>query len=239
VTGTPAVTATGTNAIGTGRPGRAAQLTGGGGACRYPADVLDLGGFSLGLPTGGVIDQLATYTADPWFVATADCTGVRFRAAVNGDTTASSNYPRSALRDKTTWSSTSGTHTLTVRTAVTQQPAGTPHVVVAQVHDANDDLATFRLEGGTLYLTNGNEAHYRTVGSVGLGTTFEVRFVVGGGEIKAYYGGTLVGTISRSFSGGYFQAGAFTQANCDNSAPCSASNYGETVIRGLSVAHTG
>ena len=72
-----------------------------------------------------------------------------------------------------------------------------------------------------------------------LNTAFEVKFVVGGGQIKAYYNGNQVGTISKSFSGGYFKAGAYTQANCSNSAPCSSSNYGQVVITGLTVTHSG
>lgn len=82
-------------------------------------------------------------------------------------------------------------------------------------------------------------AHYKLItGSLALNTVFEVRFVVGGGQIKAYYNGTLVSTISKSFSGAYFKAGAYTQANCTNSSPCSASNYAQVVIDGLTVSHT-
>jgi hypothetical protein len=136
------------------------------------------------------------------------------------------------------WSSTSGTHTMVIDEAVTALPAVKPHVVAGQIHDASDDLAVFRLEGTNLYVTNGNDSHYELVtSSYVLGTEFEATFVVGGGQIKAYYNGVLQTTISSSFSGAYFKAGAYTQANCGNSSPCSSDNYGEVVIYGLTVTH--
>jgi hypothetical protein len=224
----------------------------GAGACAYPADVLDLSNWKVTLPTGSPgsptqITQpaLATYSIDPWFTATAACDGVRFRAAVNGVTTSGSSYPRSELREmansgssNASWSSTSGTHTMVIDEAVTALPAVKPHVVAGQIHDASDDLAVFRLEGTNLYVTNGNDSHYELVtSSYVLGTEFEATFVVGGGQIKAYYNGVLQTTISSSFSGAYFKAGEYTQANCGNSSPCSSDNYGEVVIYGLTVTH--
>jgi hypothetical protein len=216
-----------------------------------PAGVLELTNWKLTLPTGsdGKPDEvkqpeLAGYSKDPYFVVEGK--GVRFRAPVNGVTTSGSSYPRSELREMTSngkekadWSSTSGTHTLIVDEAVTSLPAEKPHLVTAQIHDAADDVSVFRLEGTNLYLTDGNTPHHKLITSTyKLGTRFQAKFVVGGGQIKAYYNGVLISTISKDFSGGYFKAGAYTQANCDNSSPCSASNYGETVIYSLTISHT-
>jgi hypothetical protein len=227
---------------------------GGGGDCEYPADVLNLTNWYLGLPIGADesptnIKQpaLDTYRIDPWFVPTADCGGVRFRAAVNGVTTSGSGYPRSELREMTngggteaSWSSTSGTHTMVVREAITALPQEKPHVVAGQIHDSDDDVSVFRLEGSSLYVTNGDTAHHKLVtSSYQLGTPFEAKFVVSGGKVMAYYNGVLQTTISTSFSGAYFKAGAYTQANCDNSSPCSASNYGQVEIYNLTVTHSG
>lgn len=223
----------------------------GGGICRYPADVLDLRNWYVGLPTGAAesptnVKQpaLATFAVDPWFVATPGCTGVQFRAAVNGVTTSGSDYPRSELRETSgssmaSWSSTSGTHTMTIRQQVQHLPSTRPYVVVGQIHDADHDVSVFRVEGSNLYLTNGDEPHYKLItGSLALNTTFEVKFVVGGGQIKAYYNGALVSTITKSFSAAHFKAGAYTQANCTNSSPCSSSNYAQVVIEALTVSHT-
>jgi hypothetical protein len=220
------------------------------GSCRVPADVLDLSNWYEGLPTGSdgspiniKQPELNSYRIDPWFVATADCSGVRFRAAVNGVTTSGSRYPRSELREmsgstKASWSSTSGTHTMVINEAITHLPAEKPHVVAGQIHGSQNDISAFRLEGTNLYLTHGDDHHYRLVTSgYQLGTPFEAKFVVSGGQIKAYYDGTLEATISDRFSGAYFKAGAYTQANCDTSTPCSDDNFGEVVIHSLTVTH--
>ncbi|MCI4061509.1 polysaccharide lyase family 7 protein [Micromonospora sp. R77] len=224
-----------------------------GSGCAVPADVLNLTNWKVTLPTGPAEDPdtitqptLDGFQASPWFVTAASCSAVRFRAAVNGTTTSGSGYPRSELREMTgngtsnaSWSSTSGTHTMTFEEAFTALPATKPHLVGAQIHDANDDITVFRLEGTNLYVTNGDNAHYKLVtGSYQLGTRYRGRFVVSGGQVKVYFNDVLQATITRSFSGAYFKAGAYTQANCTNSSPCSDSNYGQTLIYALSVTHS-
>jgi hypothetical protein len=216
-----------------------------------PAKVLDLTNWKVTLPIGAdekptEIKQpaLATYSKDPYFKVTGN--GVQFRAPVNGVTTSGSSYPRAELREMTAngtknaaWSSTSGTHTLTVKEAFVKLPAGKPHVVGAQIHGGDDDVTVFRLEGTKLYVTDGDNPHHKLVtGNYVLGTPFEAKFVVSGGQVKAYYNGVLQTTLKRSLSGAYFKAGAYTQANCEKSSPCSASNYGEVHIFDLKVQHS-
>jgi hypothetical protein len=223
-------------------------------ACGHPADILNLTNWKETLPTGSKnspteIEQpkLAGYSVDPWFTPDAACDGVQFRAAVNGVTTSGSGNPRSELRemtdggsDEASWSTSSGTSTMVIDEAVTHLPSTKPQVVVGQIHDADDDVTVFRLEGSKLYVTKGDDTHYKlATDDYQLGTRFKVEFVASGGQIKAYYNGTLVTTIKEKSSGDYFKAGAYTQANCGNSSPCSASNYGESVIYGLTVSHTG
>jgi len=225
---------------------------GGGGDCEVPADVLDLTDWYVGLPIGDEEDptnikqpELDSYSIDPWFTTTADCDGVQFRSAVNGVTTSGSSYPRSELREMTdggseeaAWSATSGTHTMVIREKITHLPEDKPHVVAGQIHDSSDDVSVFRLEGSSLYVTNGDTAHHKLVtDDYQLGTEFEAKFVVSDGKIRAYYNGTLQTTISADFGGGYFKAGAYTQANCDNSAPCDDGNYGQVIISSLTVTH--
>ncbi|MEH1168699.1 polysaccharide lyase family 7 protein [Micromonospora sp. CPCC 205539] len=226
---------------------------GGGGDCSVPADVLNLTNWKITLPTGASespteVKQpaLDTFQVSPWFVTADSCRAVQFRAPVNGVTTSGSGYPRSELREMTnngtsnaSWSSTSGTHTLVVDGAFTALPAGKPHAVIAQIHDGDDDVTVFRLEGSSLYVTNGDTAHHKLVTSnYQLGTRFQAKFVVSGGQVRAYYNNTLQTTIGRSFSGAYFKAGAYTQANCTNSSPCSSSNYGQTLLYGVTATHS-
>jgi hypothetical protein len=137
------------------------------------------------------------------------------------------------------WSATNGTHTLVVTEAFTHLPEVKPELVGAQIHDATHDITVFRLEGPTLYITDDNNPHYKLVTSnYVLGTRFQAKYVVAGGQIRVYYNDILQTTIrAPSLSGAYFTAGAYTQANCGNSAPCNNTNYGETAIYTLSVTH--
>lgn len=221
-------------------------------ACTYPAQVLDLSSWKLQLPTGseGKVDEvdpgpLATFRVDPWFVPTAACDGVYFRAAVNGATTSGSKNPRSELREmqgrgsseEAAWSPSSGRHVMVVREAITRLPTGRPHIVAAQVHGGDDDLSAFRLEGSNFYVTRGDDTHHKLITSnYQLGTPFEAKFVASEGTIKAYFNGVLQTTIPSESSTAYFKAGAYTQANCENADPCAASNYGEVVIRSIALS---
>jgi hypothetical protein len=223
-------------------------------ACSHPGDVLNLTNWKLQLPLddpnqdGTQVREvtqpaLKTFELSPWFVEQSSCSGVRFRNAVNGVTTPNTTYARSELREMNgssaaAWSSTSGTHTLTIDEAITHLPNTKPQVVAGQIHNGNDQ-STFRLEGTSLYVTNENDSHYKLItDKYRLGTRFQATFVVGNGEIKAYYNNVLQATIPKTFVNGYFKAGVYTQANCTNSSPCSASNYGETVIYKVTVTHS-
>jgi hypothetical protein len=126
---------------------------------------------------------------------------------------------------------------MTIDEAIDHLPNTKAHVVAGQIHNGNDQ-SVFRLEGSNLYVTKGNNTHHKLVtSSYALGTRFQAKFVVSGGTIKAYYNGVLQTTIPDSFKGGYFKAGVYTQANCNNSSPCSASNYGQVTIYKLTVSH--
>lgn len=200
---------------------------------------------SQGKPTEIAHPRLAAFTGSPWFRPTPD-SGIGFRAPVNGVTTSGSHYPRSELREMAAdgstpagWSSTSGAHAMRVVEAFTHLPSGKSELVGAQIHDANDDVTVFRLEGTNLYVTNANNPHFKLVTSdYALGTPFEAGYVVYDGQIAAYFNGSQVATIAAPrLTGAYFKAGAYTQANCTNAPPCSQDNYGETVIYQLAVSH--
>ena len=77
--------------------------------------------------------------------------GVVFTANAGGVTTKNSTYPRSELREMNgdemaSWSNRTGTHTLSVRQAVTELPEAKPELVTAQIHDAESDVMEVRLE---------------------------------------------------------------------------------------------
>ncbi len=217
---------------------------------------LNMTNWKLQLPVGG--EEKPTEVLNPkpgegvagrWFNLARDSAGGRgliFRAPVNGVTTKGSKNPRSELREmnsdgsKAAWSSSSGTHTMSVREAFTRLPTGNPRIVGAQIHDVADDIMVFRLEGTKLWVTNGDNPHYKLAdANYKLGTPFEAKFVVSGDQTRAFYNGQEVTSIRKAYNGAYFKAGAYTQANCSNTSPCATDNYGETVIYDLDVTHTG
>ncbi|AXB47853.1 polysaccharide lyase family 7 protein [Amycolatopsis albispora] len=225
-------------------------------ACTRPAQVLDLRNWKITLPVDDPDQpgaqplevqqpQLKRYGLDPWFVPTAACDGVRFRSAVNGVTTPNSSYPRSELHEMTrggtqpvSWSPTSGTHTMEIDQAITHLPNDKPHVVAGQIHDGQDDVTVFRLEGEKLYVTNGDDPNFALLDDhYVLGTRFQAKFEVSGGKIKAYYNGVHKVTLPATFDGAYFKAGAYTQANCAKSVPCDPGNFGQVIIHRLAVTH--
>ncbi|SOD62261.1 Alginate lyase [Streptomyces zhaozhouensis] len=222
------------------------------GDAELPSDVLDLDDWKVTLPIGDDEDpteifqpELDGFSHDPYFEVTPSGEAVRFRAPVDGVTTGGSSYPRSELRemepggeDETEWSSTSGTHIMTVREAFTHLPEERPWVVGAQIHGGDDDVTVVRLEDDELWITEGDTRHHHLLtDEYELGTVFEITYVVSDGEIEVHYNGELATTLDHSDSTNYFKAGAYTQANCQNSSPCDEDNYGEVEIHELTVEH--
>jgi hypothetical protein len=218
--------------------------------CSHPSDVLNLKSWKLTLPTGKKEDpteilqpKLTGYEVSPYFINNG-CTSVTFRAPTNGVTTSSSGYPRSELRemksngkDEASWSSSSGTSTMEWEEAFTRVPNTKRHLVGGQIHGAEDDVITIRLEYPKLFIEhNGDEGTTLTT-SYKLGTHIKVKWIVSGGKIKTYYNGALKETYAKKASGLYFKAGAYTQSNCEKGAPCSSSNYGEVILYSLKVTH--
>ncbi len=123
---------------------------------------------------------------------------------------------------------------------MTHLPDVKPHIVVGQIHDADDDVIVFRLEGQKLFIDlNGNDGPTLTSSYVP-GTRFTVGFEVENNAVKCYYNGALKHTYSKTFSGAYFKAGAYVQSSCQGSKKvtgeaCTA--YGEAVIYDVEVQH--
>ena len=107
------------------------------------------------------------------------------------------------------------------------------------MHDADDDIVTLRLEGSKLWITHRNHSHEVLVtDSYRLGTRLRLKLVVQHDEVAAYVDGRLVATVTDAFEGGYFKTGAYVQANCSNSLPCSATNAGAVLVHALAVKHS-
>lgn len=216
-----------------------------------PAQILGLAGqWKLTLPEGPAEHPtelaggaLAAYQGGPWLYQRDD--GVAFRAPVNGVTTSGSGYPRCELREMTTagqvaaWSSSQGAHVLDVDMAFTCLPSGKPHVVGAQIHGSSDDVTVLRLEGTKLYVTKGDDSHYKLIDSnYALGTRMRIQCAVWRDQVLWFRDGAQVAAVSAQGSGWFYKAGAYVQANCTNASPCTSDNAGEVTLYAVAVAHT-
>jgi len=211
---------------------------------RLPAQVLDLSGWKLTLPTGASgraaevrQPQLRSYS-DEHFRLTARGDGVVFRAEVGGATTPHSRVPRSELREmrggrEASWSSTRGRHTMTLRAAVTAVPPRRPHVVAAQIHDGDDDVLQLRLEGTELSVQWDDGAHRDVLEPhYALGTPFDVTVVVADGRVQVAYDGRWHTSIPAAGDGWYFKAGSYVQSTQGRG------EAGEVVVYSLRVVHS-
>ncbi len=216
-----------------------------------PGDILDLSDWKLTLPIGSSnhpqeITQptLKGYSIDPYFMVDPSRTGVIFQANAGGVSTSNSGYPRSELRemtpgggDEASWSTTSGTSTMTVREAITHLTVVKPQVTVAQVHDDSDDVIVIRLDGPHHLYAEHNGTDYGDLDdNYVLGTAFTAEFIASGGHIKIFFNGEQKVDYVKSSSGDYFKAGCYTQSNMDKGDAADA--YAQVVIYSLRITHT-
>lgn len=181
----------------------------------------------------------------PWYGRDPeDRNWLMFRANCGGVTTSGSKYPRSELRELSggklaAWSNSSGTHTLTGTFKVTHLPVAKPHVVCAQIHDADDDIIEVRVEGKRLFLEGDGTDLGTLDANYTLGTVFDLTITAAKGGITVTYRRGSSPAVSRSrkgsWSGLYFKAGCYTQSNTSKGDKASA--YGEVGVKNLRVRH--
>ena len=216
-----------------------------------PARVLDLSGWKLTLPVDtdrpGRPDEIGTaalqsFSAPDFFFVNAAGDGVVLRAPCGGATTKGSRFPRCELRemtpggaDETAWSTDDAApHVMEARLAVTRTPAKKPHVVCAQIHDAEDDLLMIRLEGRRLIVERNDVGDVELDRGIELGRPFDLRIEAGGGRVGVWYNGVRKLDWKVSRAGCYFKAGCYTQSNPSKGDEPDA--CGEVVIPRLKVA---
>ncbi|MGB1015367.1 MAG: polysaccharide lyase family 7 protein [Nannocystaceae bacterium] len=217
-----------------------------------PGELLDLSLWKLTLPTQAPDDdgplevrqpELATFVDAPYFEVLGG-TRVRFRAHVGGATTSGSGYPRSELREmtpggqeKASWSTSEGSHTMTITQAITHIPEVKPHVVAGQIHDDGDDIVMIRLEGARLFVEADGDELGDLDSDYTLGSEFTVRIHAEDGVVDIYYNNLDAPVVSYSIDakGCYFKAGVYTQSNPDKGD--SPDDYGEVEMFDLLVEH--
>lgn len=229
-----------------------------------PMEFLDSWGWKLTLPTKVkatpdevVMPELLGYASE-WFRLNGAGDGVVFVAPTDGATTRNSKNPRSELREmmadgktRAAWSSWEGTHSMEIEQSVDVLPIGRkPVVVVGQIHDGEDDVTVFRLEGNTtgdrqvgkLWITDGDRSRgHLLTEQYRLGERFRVGFYVQNGTIRYMFNGQALDyTQPKRVKGCYFKAGAYCQSGgivtrlADGRA-----DYAQVTIYGLRVCHDG
>ncbi|MFD0677997.1 MULTISPECIES: polysaccharide lyase family 7 protein [unclassified Paenibacillus] len=207
--------------------------------------------------------DLDTYSINPWFKVVNDTDGyaVQFRANHGAVSTSGSKNPRSELREmvdnyttqdsssQKSWGTNDGkTHSMFIKQKVTHLTSIKPHTVVGQIHDANDDVTVFRVEGNNpggvsttaqIYITDGNNTHaYLLDSNYTLGTVFTVKVTASGGVLSYEYNGqTVPYTQTKNATGCYFKIGNYTQSN-DTTAPGESPDaYAENWVYAYNVTH--
>jgi poly(beta-D-mannuronate) lyase len=216
----------------------------------YPGDLIDLTRWKITIPLdndgNGTADEIKfpaikTYSSE-YFRLNDAKNAVVFKAHAGGATTKNSKYPRSELREmnqngsEAAWSSFKGTHTMTLSTSATHLPATKSEMVLAQIHDEEDDIVMVRLERNHLFV----EADGKEIGDLEtnytLGTRFTVVIEASNGRIKISYNGVQKVDYEYSGTGNYFKAGCYTQSN--TSKGDTPESYGEATLYSISVSHT-
>jgi len=223
---------------------------------KLPSEILNLSNWKLNVPEGiktpGLSDEykqpeLNTYTNENWFYANKTSDAVVFRAITGGTTTKGSGYPRSELREMTdngrknaSWSSSTGSHILFIDQSIIHLPVKKPHLVVGQIHDAEDDVIVFRLEKKKLFVKIDDENGPVLDDNYQLGTRFNVMFKVKNDTTECYYNGKLKFSYPKAFTGAYFKAGAYVQSSCQGKRKVegeSCDAYGAVEIYKVWVKH--
>ncbi|WP_194767235.1 polysaccharide lyase family 7 protein [Tamlana sp. I1] len=246
------------------------------GNASIPSDLMsNCNQWKITYPDGVEDKTLCGEGNNEYFYVNSAKNGIVFRAPIrsNNGTTPNSDYVRSELREREEdggsdiyWT-TSGTHVVYVKQAITHLPIVKDHLVATQIHgnkdDGIDDAMVLRLEGNHLFLSfNGNKLRddLTIKTNYSLGTVHEVIFEVKDGKHYCYYSengnlksayasgnassylvkdGSSTVLMDKSYGEAYFKIGNYTQSNAEEegSYTGNSNNYGEVVVYDYYVAH--
>lgn len=252
-----------------------ATPTGGGGTAQYPSDLMaNYNQWKITYPDG-TEDKTLFQESNEYFYLNGSKDAIVFRVPIrsNNGSTPNSSYIRSELRERKPdgssdiyWT-TSGTHVVYSKQAITHLPINKDHLVATQIHgnksDGIDDAMVLRLEGSHLFLSfNGGQlrSDLTIKTNYSLGTQHEVIFEVINGKHYCYYSedGNLASAYANGNASGYlvkdgsnshvmdlnydqsyFKVGNYTQSNADRegSDTNDPNNYGEVLVYDFWVSH--
>ena len=187
-----------------------------------------------------------------WFHVNDERDGVVFRAPVNGATTSGSENARSELRElapadedgdevEARWSNKGpAVHTMELEQTINSTPRRYPSVVVAQIHNDDDDVILIKYREGRLFADADRGDFDETLDeNYRLGTRFKLKIEATQGVIRVTYNDTKTVTYKKESDTMYFKAGAYNQSNLEKYPDELPNSYGEVVIYKLKVAHVG
>jgi len=138
-----------------------------------------------------------------------------------GRTSTNTKYPRWELRElnkdgsKAAWSTGTGkTHYLKGASAVNDLPPSKPEVVLAQIHDASDDIYMLHVHDTTVTVKKGGSTAATLTTGYSRNTMVDWKLEVVGTVFNAYWSDltTPAYTSTISGSGLYFKTGAYAQS---------------------------
>ena len=221
---------------------------GAGGIADTPAEILRLGAeggywsIDVGYPSGNVSKEWSTvrdgWSDFPYFTAIESDSGVQFRCPMNGGTTPNSEYPRVELRErksdgsKASWNGRSGTHVLSGVTKITHFPEEKPEVVIAQIHDGDDDrIQILATDDNWRLRVNGSSISSSILENYSEGTYVSWSIRVESGKVTVKINGDTEYSSSPGLptSGCYFKTGCYPQTNVKKGN--SSSDYMNVIVQ--------
>ncbi|GJM60708.1 hypothetical protein PEDI_12600 [Persicobacter diffluens] len=246
------------------------------GTAQIPSDLMsNCNQWKITYPDGSEDKTLCGEANNEYWFVNEDKNAMVFRAPIrsNNGTTPNSSYVRSELRERKEdgssdiyWTTT-GTHVVYVKQAITHLPIVKDHLVATQIHGDKsagiDDAMVMRLEGNHLFASfNGGKlrSDLTIKTNYNLGTVHEVIFEVINGKHYLYY--SEDGKLAEAYANGsaaaylikdggndyvmdlnydqsYFKIGNYTQSNADKEGSYTGdpNNYGEVVVYDYFVSH--
>lgn len=165
-----------------------------------------------------------------------------FKTNAGGSHSPNSKYPRTELREmqddgwtEASWAST-GHHSLKFQEAAKHNFVAKPELVIAQIHDANDDVCQIKVEGPKLlFVHNDGNDKIEIDPSYVHGTAFYGELIVENNKIKFIYNGQEKVSVDKSGTGWYFKIGSYAQTNVSKGDAADA--FSEVALYSVAVTH--
>lgn len=208
---------------------------------KAPGENFNLAGYKLQTFDSSLnvkqVDPIGSYT-DKYFYTDSSSGAMTFYVPSGAGSTMNSEYPRSELRNDTTWRM-GGTHTLAVSMKVLEQPA-TGQVIIGQIHGeqtGGSELLKLRWTNGDILMgvkTNFGDTEQKILIKSGLALGDNIDYVIKivGSTVTVTVNGTsksfTYNTASWSAIDLYFKLGAYSQ---DSSADGTHAKVAVTAVQ--------